>query len=367
MKVPFSYLDRQFSDLKPYFTEMEKLVKSGDFTLGYPVKEFEENIARVTNAKFAIGVNSGTDALILSLKAAGVGAGDEVITAVNTFYATAGAIVAVGAKPVFVDVDDTFLIDCLKIERAITQHTKAIIPVHYMGLPVDMAIVLEIARRHHLAVIEDACQAFGATINGQHTGTFGMTGAFSFHPLKNLNVWGDAGIIITNDKKVNDYLVLYRNHCMASRDEISFYGINSRLDSLQAVVGNVLIKTFDKIKEDKKKNAGRYNDAFAKLAPQVRLPLVKKGFTHAYHLYMLYVERRDELLNYLIAEGIEAKVHYPLPLHLQKASALFGYKAGDFPVCEDQCNHYITLPVHQHLTDGEVGFVIDRVTAFYKR
>lgn len=365
MRVPFSYLDRQFADLSPYFSEIEKLVKSGDFTLGYPVREFEETMAGLTGAKYAIGVNSGTDALILSMKALGIGAGDEVITAANTFYATAGAIAAVGATPVFVDVDDTFLIDCTKIERAITAQTKAIIPVHYMGLPVDMSTVMQIAISHGLPVVEDACQAFGATINGKHTGTFGSTGAFSFHPLKNLNVWGDAGLIVTNDQKINDYLVLYRNHCMASRDKIEFYGINSRLDSLQAVVGNVLVKTFPTIKERKRVNALRYNEAFARLAPSVRLPTVQAGFTHAYHLYMMYVSRRDELLKYLVELGIEAKVHYPIALHLQPASAKYGYSEGDFPVCEDQCKHYITLPVHQHLTDEEIAYVIESVSSFY--
>lgn len=365
MKVPFSYLSRQFANIKPYLAAITRLVRSGDFTLGYPVPAFEKNIRRITGARYCIGVNSGTDALILSLKAAGVGPGDEVITAANTFYATAGAIAAVGARPVFVDVNDSFLMDPALTEKAVTKKTRAIMPVHYMGLPADMRAFLDIAKRNKLIVIEDSCQALGASINGKSVGTFGLAGAFSFHPLKNLNVWGDAGAIVTNNAALAERLCKLRNHGLVHRDEIEFFGVNSRLDSLQAAVGNVLVRHFPEINRRKHVNAERYNAAFARLYPRVRLPRIDRGLVHSYHLYMLYAQRRDELLKFLIARGVEAKIHYPLPLHLQKASRVYGYKRGDFPVCEDQVRHYITLPVHQHLTNREVGFVIDSVAAFY--
>ncbi len=368
MQVGYSYLEQQFSDCKSILKDIEKLVKTGDFTLGKPVQEFEQNFARQLGAEYAIGVNSGTDALFLALKAAGIKPGDEVITAPNTFIATVGAIVAAGAKPVFVDVNDEFLIDTNKIETAVTSKTKAIMPVHYAGHAVDMDHIMEIADKNKLAVVEDACQAIGAKVNDKCCGTIGIAGGFSLHPLKNLNVWGDSGVIITNSKKIKEKLILLRNHGLADRDNVTIFGYNSRLDSLQAVVGNHLIKDFEWITDKRITAANRLDRELgpdSELKPFITIPIRRLNKKYVYHLYMIIVKDRDNLLQHLNKHGVEAKIHYPIPLHLQEAGQDLGYKKGDFPNCEWQCENMLTLPVHQHLSDEQISYIIKSIREFY--
>ncbi len=365
MQVKYSYLAEQFGDHRAIFREIDELIGTGDYTLGRPVEEFERGFAKVIGTKYAVGVNSGTDALFLSLKAAGVQPGDQVITAPNTFIATVGAIVAAGATPVFVDGTDEFVINPALIERAITPKTKAIMPVHYAGHPADMPEIMETAARHGLAVVEDACQAISAAINGRCVGTFGAAAGFSLHPLKNLNVWGDGGIIITNSEQIRDKLVLLRNHGLKGRDDVEIFGYNSRLDSLQAIVGNHLIRDINKITETRIKWANKFDAALAKVSPNITIPNRRPNKRYVYHLYMVFAKDRDGLLSYLIKNGVEAKVHYPIPLHLQPAAAHLGYKQGDFPVIEAQCKSIITLPVHQHLTEQQVDYVIEKIEEFY--
>ena len=365
MRIPYSYLGEQFKDHRAILDEISELVRTGDFTLGKPVQQFEEKFARVVGARYAIGVNSGTDALFLSLKAAHVGGGDEVITAPNTFIATVGAIVATGATPVFVDVKDDYTINPALIKKAITPKTKAIMPVHYAGHPADMPEIIAIAEEHGLAVVEDSCQAITAAINNRYVGTFGIAGGFSLHPLKNLNVWGDGGVIVTNSEEMREKLILLRNHGLKNRDEVQVFGYNSRLDSLQAIVGNHLIGDIEKITETRIKWAGRIDAALSDLKKYIKIPKREPGKRYVYHLYMLMVEDRDELLSHLIKNGIEAKVHYPIPLHLQPAAIHLGYKRGDFPVAEAQCKSIITLPVHQHLTQEEIDYSIEKMREFY--
>ncbi len=364
MKVPYSYLGRQFAEIEPILNDIRALVKSGDFTLGEPVRRFEESFAKLVGAKYAVGVGSGTDALFLILKALGVGPGDEVITAANTFVATAGAIETAGAKIVFVDCDEYSVIDPKKIEAAITRKTKALLPVHWAGQPPDLAAILAIGKKHNLPVVEDACQAIGAASGKLRGGSTGIAAGFSLHPLKNLNVWGDGGVITTNSEELRDKLNLLRNHGMSSRDEYAFYAYNSRLDSLQAVVGNHLIKDVEWITETRIKNAKRLDAALSKLAPKIKLPPRSSSDRHVYHLYQFYSEDRDKLVEFLITKGIEAKVHYPIPLHLQPASRHLGCKRGDFPVAEAQAKKTLTLPVHQHLTDEEIEYMIACVREF---
>ena len=366
MKVKYSYLEEQFKDHRAIFNEIDKLIKTGDYTLGKPVQEFEKKFAKLIGTKYAIGVNSGTDALFLSLKAIGVGVGDEVITAPNTFIATVGAIVATGAKPVFVDVLDDYTISPELIEEAITPKTKALMPVHYAGHPADMPSIMSIAEKHGLPVIEDSCQAITAAIDNKCVGTFGVTGGFSLHPLKNLNVWGDGGIIVTNSSELRDELILLRNHGLKNRDEIQIFGYNSRLDSLQAIVGNHLINDIEDITETRIKWANKIDKGFADLKGYITIPKRKKNSRYVYHLYMLMVKDRDKLLSYLIKNGIEAKVHYPIPLHLQEVARPFGYKEGDFPVSEAQSKSIITFPGHQHLTEEQVDYMIEKVKEFYQ-
>jgi dTDP-4-amino-4,6-dideoxygalactose transaminase len=365
MRVPFSYLDRQFADIDAYLDDIKELVKSGDFTLGKPLTEFEERFAELCGIPHAIGVASGTDALVLSLKVLGIGPGDEVITTPTTFIATVGAIVITGARPVFVDSDDGYVIDASKIEAAITPRTKAIIPVHYTGNVADMPAIMKIARKHELMVIEDACQAIGAALDGKPVGSWGETASFSLHPLKNLNVWGDGGVIITRSARLAEALRLYRNHGLINRDEVSTFGGNSRLDTLQAVIGNRLIKQVKFITDQRIANAKRYDEAFADLSEFIRIPTRRPGVKHVYHLYIVRAKKRDELLAYLNKNGVEAKIHYPIPVHLQKAAQYLGYKKGDFPVSEEDSRTIITLPAHQHLTNQEIDYTIEQVRSFY--
>ena len=365
MKISYSYLDKQFSQLDEYLEDIRKLVGSGDFTLGKPVVEFEEKFAQLTGMPFAVGVGSGTDALILPLKALGVGHGDEVITAANTFWTTAGAIAMCGATPVYVDNNERYTIDVDQIEDAITPKTKAIIPVHLSGCPADMPAIMKIAEKYKLKVIEDAAQAILGSIDGQHVGSWGETAGFSLHPLKNLNVWGDGGIVVTRSEEMRDTLRLLRNHGMKNRDEIEIFGHNSRLDSLHAVIGLRLIKDVHWITEKRIEYAKQFDEAFKELKDFIDIPHRPENYNWVYHTYVLRVKGRDDLLKYLLDKGIEAKVHYPIPLHLQNASRYLGYKKGDFPVAEKDAETVITLPVHQHLTQEEMNYMIDCVHSFY--
>ena len=365
-RVPFSYLDRQFANIDDYLAELRTFVQTGDFTLGKPLEEFERRVATLHQTAFGIGLNSGTDAITFPLKMLGIGPGDEVITTPMTFIATVGAIVASGATPVFVDSEDGFVIDTDKIENAITSRTKAIVPVHYTGNIADMPKIQKIAQKHRLKIIEDACQAFGGAIEGKPVGSWADAAAFSFHPLKNLNVWSDGGMAITNDPELTRRLRLYRNHGLVHRDEVEFFGVNSRFDTIQAVIGNRLIQQTRFITEQKIRHAAQLDDAFRDI-PEIRIPVRRPGVKHVYHLYLLRVERRDELHRYLNEQGIEAKIHYPKPVHLQKGAAFLGYEKGSFPKCESDCHQIITLPGHQHLTVDELSYMIETVRDFYKR
>lgn len=365
MQVKFSYLDRQFANVDDYLADVRELVLSGDFTLGAPVTEFERRFAEFCQMPYAVGVNSGTDALILPMKMLGIGPGDEVITTTNTFIATVGAIAMTGATPVFVDNDEGYTIDVNLIEAAITPRTKAILPVHYTGNVADMPAIMKIAEKHNLLVIEDACQSITASRDGKYVGSWGQAAAFSLHPLKNLNVWGDSGIIVTRSQELYENLRLFRNHGLINRDEVAIFGHNSRLDSLQAVIGNRLIDQTEFITNTRIANAKRLDEAFADLAEFIHIPHRPANVKHVYHLYILRVENRDELLTYLQENGVEAKIHYPIPVHLQKAAAHLGYKKGDFPVAERDSQVSITLPAHQHLTSDEIDYMIECVRSFY--
>ena len=366
MKVPFSYLDRQFADVDSYLHDIRELMNTGDLTLGAPVREFEKRFADLSGIPHAIGVGTGTDAIAMSLKILGVVPGDEVITTPTTFIATVGAIVMTGARPVFVDSENGFVIDPLKIEAAITPRTKAIVPVHYTGNVANMPAIMEIARKRNLLVVEDACQAIMATFDGKPVGSWGETACFSLHPLKNLNVWGDGGVIVTRSQNLAEKLRLYRNHGLVNRDEVSMFGINCRLDSLQAVIGNRLIRETAWITTQRIAHAQRYDEAFADLGEFIEVPQRHPNVRHVYHLYMLRVKDRDRLLSYLHEKGVEAKIHYPIPVHLQPAAAHLGYRQGDFPTSERDAKIIITLPAHQHLSKEEIDYTIQAVISFYR-
>lgn len=362
--INHNYLIEQFADHREIFAEIEELLRRCDYTLGKPVDEFEANIRALTGSRHCIGVGSGTDALFLSLKAAGIDEGDEVITTAYTFYATVGAIVTAGARPVFVDIRADYNIDPDLIERAITPRTRAILPVHWSGLPCEMDRIMAIADRHGLAVIEDSCHGIRAYYREKAAGTFGLTGCFSLHPLKNLNVWGDGGYIVTDSQQMHDKLVLLRNHGLVSRDECVVFAYNSRLDSLQAIVANHLLRKIDQITGARIANAARY-DAGLRGIPQVTVPARPAQARQVYHIYVVRAERRSELQQYLVGRGIDAKVHYPIPMHLQPAAKPYGYKRGDFPVAEAVCDSVISFPVHEFIEPRQVDYTVGCVKDFY--
>ncbi len=362
--VRYSYLKQQFENADDLWDQLKDFVSTGDFTLGKPLQIFEKKFAELMGAKYAVGVNSGTDAIKLSLKCQGIKPGDEVITCANTFVATVGAIAEIGAIPVFVDCDDTFCMDVKQIENAITKKTKAIVPVHFTGYMTNMVELMPIAKKHNLIVVEDACQSILGEINGQKAGTWASTGAFSLHPLKNLNVWSDGGIIITDDKKIYDKLKLMRNHGLVDRDTVYELGYNSRLDTIQAVVGNWLIPQTHDIANKRIANAKFYDERLSKISG-IKIPPRPTNFKIVYHLYIVFAQNRDLLLKHCIDNKIEAKIHYPIPIYRQKALNHLNYKKGDFPVADMHAENIITFPCDQHLSQQEMETVINVVSDFY--
>lgn len=380
MKVRYSYLKQKFGNKalrKEIFREFERLLDEGDFTLGAAVETFERSFAALIGAKYAIGVANGTDALRISLKACGVGPGDEVITGANSFIASAGAIVECGARPVLVDMRGNYTLDEQQIERAITEKTKAILPVHYTGEPAEMDVIMGIARKHNLRVVEDACQGVLAEYKGVCVGNFGDAAAFSLHPLKNLNVWGDGGMITTNDPTLDRQLRLLRNHGLVDRDHVSVFGCNSRLDTLQAMVGNALIGETKRTTEQRRKNAAYYDEALQGL---VTLPERRSYAKSCFHLYMFMVrpEVRDTLVSFLNAAGVEAKVHYPIPMYKQECFSNLPREPlkvvyirgvpeayGTFHEADRQAASVITLPVDEHLTREQQDYAISKIKEFF--
>jgi len=364
MNVRYSYLKQQFSNAPDLWLKLKKFVSTGDFTLGKPLHEFEKNFAKLMKVKYAVGVNSGTDAIKLSLKVLDIKPGDEVITAANTFVATVGAIVELGAKPVFIDCDNTFCMNVNLLENKITKKTKAIVPVHFTGYMTDMIKLKRIANKYKIPIVEDACQSILASINGKTSGSWGDFGAFYLHPLKNINVWSDGGVITTNKYKHYKQLRLLRNHGLESRDKVKICGYNSRLDTFQAVVGNWLLPKAHSIANKRINNANFYDQHLKKI-PEITIPPRPKNFKIVYHLYMVFAKDRDNLLKYCNQKGIEAKVHYPIPIYIQQALKFLKHKKGDFPVTDYHAKNIITFPCDQHISLKQMNFVISTVKKFY--
>ena len=365
MRVRYSYLGQQFSNVDDLWEQLKEFVSTGDFTLGEPLNEFERRFADLIGTKHAVGVNSGTDAIKLSLKALGIGPGDEVITAANTFVATVGAISELGAIPVFVDCDDTFCMDVDLVSQAVSDKTRAIVPVHFTGYMTDMRKLMPLADAYSLAFVEDACQSILGSIDSKNAGTWGQCGAFSLHPLKNLNVWSDGGVIVTNDDELAGHLSLLRNHGLSDRDTVTVLGCNSRLDTIQAVVGNWLIPQTEDIARKRIENAAFYDEHFSQISG-IRIPPRPSGFRIVYHLYIVFAEDRDGLLNYCLDHGIEAKVHYPVPIYQQPALKSLGYSPGDFPRADSHAATIITFPCDQHLSEEELNYVVQTVQSYYE-
>ena len=364
MKIRYSYLKDQFRNCEDLWKKLKKFVSTGDFTLGKELEIFEKKFSKIIGSRYALGVNSGTDAIKISLKALGVSLGDEVITAANTFVATIGAIKELGAKPVLIDCDDTFCMNVDLIEKKITKKTKAIVPVHFTGYMSYMPKIMKIAKKYNLAVVEDACQSILGAINNKNAGTWGHCGAFSLHPLKNINVWSDGGIITTNNLKYYNQIKLLRNHGLVDRDTVKISGYNSRLDTFQAVVGNWILPKAKSIAKKRIFNANYLDKELSKI-PQITIPPRLTNYRIVYHLYIVFAENRDQLLKCCLKKGIEAKIHYPKPMYLQECLKELGHKKGDFPITDQHCKSIITFPCDQHLNKKQLNYIIKCVRQFF--
>jgi dTDP-4-amino-4,6-dideoxygalactose transaminase len=371
--APFPFLDlkAQFTSIREEVMDaISRVMESQQFILGPEVKQLEEEIAGKLGAKYAVGCASGTDALILAFMAAGIGPGDEVITTPFSFVATAGSIVQVGAKPVFVDIDPvSFNLDPAGIDAAISPRTRAILPVHLFGLPADMDAILAVAHAKNLLVIEDAAQAIGARYNNQFAGTLGDMGCFSFFPSKNLGAGGDGGLLTTNDSGTADRLQMIRVHGSKTKYVHEIQGINSRLDALQAAILRVKLRYLDNWADGRAQRAERYRQLLDErhLTEFVSYPPVPlANFHHVYNQFTIRAQRRDELKEHLAKNGIPSEIYYPVCLHLQKAYSTLGYHPGQLPIAEKTSQEVLSLPVYPELTDAQQDAVVQGIASFYR-
>jgi len=363
--VPYLNLGLQHKNIKAdILRSIEAILDNGQFILGEETQRFEKTFAEIAGTKYALGVANGTDALFLSLMALGIGKGDEVITAPNSFLASASSIAIAGATPVFADVLSDFNLDPEKVEKAISSKTKAIIAVHLTGRPAPLDELKVIATKHHLHLIEDCAQAVGATYKGKPVGSFGITGCFSLHPLKNLAACGDGGVITTNDEKIYKHFLLARNHGLKNRDECSFWSYNSRLDNLQAAILNVKLPELETWTTRRREIAGLYQAELKGL--DLIIPIDKDHEKAVYHTFIIQSSKRDALKQFLADCQIDTKVHYPVAIHLQEAAQYLGYKKGDFPVTEKQTATILSLPIFPELTNQQVNYVIASIRNFFK-
>lgn len=365
--IPFVNLKKQYYSIKDEIDQaIKEVLEGGWFILGENVEEFEKEFANYCGAKFGIGVGSGTEALHLALLACGIGQGDEVITVPNTVVPTICAISFANAKPVFVDIDpQTYTIDISKIEQRITIKTKAILPVHLYGHPADMDPILEIAKRYNLKVIEDASHAHGAEYKNKKVGSIGDAGCFSFYPTKNLGSYGDGGIVIINDEKIAKKVRLLRNYGQIKRDKYLIKGYDSRLDEIQATILRVKLKKLDEWNESRRENAKVYDRLLNK--NKLGLPVEKNYAKHVYYLYVITYKFRDKLQEFLKSKGIETLIHYPAPVHLQKAYKDLGYKRGNFPVTERFAEEIVSLPIYSELEKNQIETIAEAINSFVNR
>jgi dTDP-4-amino-4,6-dideoxygalactose transaminase len=367
MKVPLLDLHAQYKPiLDKIKQEINKVLDTHQYILGPQVKAFEEKMAAYHKAKHAIGCSSGTDALILSLKAVGIGEGDEVITTPFTFFATAGSIHRCGAKPVFVDIDpDTYNIDPALIEAAITPKTKAIMPVHLFGQPAEMDKIMAIASKHHLYVIEDNAQGIGSKYEGQMSGTIGDIGTLSFFPSKNLGAMGDGGMCITNNDDLAAKLFQLRVHGENPKYIHKWVGLNSRLDSIQAAILSVKLDYLQGWSEARRNNAEYYYKHLSDI-PQIKLPYINPKSYTIYNQFTIAAENRDGLMKHLHENGIGNAIYYPLSLHLQECFSDLGYQKGDLPVSEETTGKVLSIPIYSDLTNEQKEYVVSVIRNFYQ-
>ena len=366
---PFLDLKAEYVTVKEQtLAAVQAVLDSQQFIMGPEVEKFEAEVARLIGCTFALGCASGSDALLLSLMSVGVDSGDEVITTPFTFVATAGSIARLKAKPVFVDIDpETYNLNHEQLEAAFTRNTKAIIPVHLFGLPAEMHSVIEIARAHGVAVLEDAAQAIGSRYHDKHVGNIGTCGCFSFFPTKNLGGAGDGGMITTNDPEFADRVSVLRNHGGREKYHYEMLGMNSRLDALQAAILRVKFPQLDRWTGARRQNAARYRQLFkqAGLDKWIGLPVEPQGLIHVYHQFVIRTPRRDEVRDHLRNSGIPTEIYYPLPLHLQPAFAYLGYGTGSFPQAEAASREVLALPIFPTISEAQQKAVVDAIAGFF--
>ena len=366
MKIPYVNLNLQWSKEKKQLLKIiDKTLSEDKWVGGKNIEKFEQNISKLCNTKYAVALNSGTDALTLGLYLLGVRKGDEVITIPNSFVASISVIVHLGAKPVFTDVLEDQTMNPKLLERAITKKTKAIMPVHLTGRISEMNEINKIAKKYNIPVIEDAAQCVGSKYYNKPAGSLGSLGCFSAHPLKNLNAIGDSGYLTTNNYEVYKKAKQLKSHGMVSRDRIKSFGYVSRMDNLQAAVLNFRLKNLKNVIKKRRENFKLYKKY---LDPKhIFFPEEKKYQFNSYHTFVIQTDKRNQLKNYLSSKGIGTAIHYPIPLHLQPPSKYLGYKIGSFKIAEKQAKRILTLPIHQYLKHNEIKYIADNVNVFHKK
>ncbi len=362
--IPFTGFKLKVRAIGPeLMAAIQEVLESGIYILGPKVQEFEKVFASLCGVNHGVGLGSGTCSLHMALRGFGIGKGDEVITAANSFFASAGAIGVTGATPVFADVCEDLNLDPSAVEAAITPRTRALMPVHLTGRPADMTRMVQIAERHNLPIVEDASQAAGARWKGKPVGGFGKAACFSLHPLKTIHAFGDAGVVVTDDVSLAEYLKRARNHGLRNREECDFWSFNSRLDELHAAVLLLMMNHYEKWIERRRLLAGRYREG---LGDCVGVPSERPEEYHVYHSFMIQADRRDELQAYLQGKGVEALVHYPVILPDQEAASASSSRLGDYPIARKLAGRVLSLPLYPELEEAQQDRVIELIRQFYK-
>ena len=363
MKVPFSILERQYKMYqKEYEAKALEILRKGWYILGEETEKFEEEYAKYTGTKYALGIDNGLNALVLAFRALNIGQGDEVIVQGNTFIATVMGITINGATPIFVEPDEYYNIDIEKIEEKITERTKAICVVHLYGQATRMDKILELCKKYNLKLVEDCAQAHAAEFNGQKIGSFGDIGCFSFYPGKNLGCFGDGGAITTNDEEIYKKIKMLRSYGSEKKYHHIEVGYNARLDELQAGLLRIKLSHLSELTNERKEIAEKYLKEIKN--PLVHLPKVRENCSHVWHLFVVRVENRDKFQKYLEENGIGTVIHYPIPPHLSKAYENLGYKVGDYPITEGYSNTVVSLPLYNGMTNEEINYVIKKINEY---
>ena len=359
----YDRLDKQYEKFANEYKEAAlRVLNSGWYILGKETEAFEKEFAEYLGANYCVGLNSGLDALILAVRALGIGEGDEVIVPANTYIATVLGITENKATPVFIEPDEFYNLDAEKLESKITSKTKAIIVVHLYGQAANMSKIKEFSESHNLFLIEDCAQSHSAKFNGNVTGTWGDIGCFSFYPTKNLGAFGDAGAVIVKDKNLAEKFRALRNYGSLVKYQNEFCGVNSRLDEMQAALLRVKLSHLNELIDERRKLKDKYLNGIKN--PEIILPKVREGSEHVWHLFVIRTEQRNKLQNYLEDNGIHTQIHYPIPPHLQKCYEFLDYKKGDFPISEKYAGQVLSLPLYNGMTDEEIQYVINTINKF---